>query len=272
MQASSDTDFLIAQLSDLHVRPRGELYQEVVDSNALLIEAIKHLSSLDRQPDIVLITGDLVELGHPEEYAMLGELLSELSTPSFVIPGNHDEREAFRAAFKHLPYLPRTGPLNYCIDDYPLRLIGLDTNVPGKHHGLLDAASLEWLDAALTFDSTKPTIVMLHHPPFLSGIPYMDGYRLLESERLAAVLERHTHVERVVCGHLHRTMIKRWAGTVVCSCPSTATEISLQLNGAAKPQSIFGPRGCLLHHWQPDAGLLTHVSNIGPVDGPYPFA
>ena len=66
-----------------------------------------------------MITGDLVESGSRDEYAMLGELLSELSAPSFVIPGNHDEREAFRAAFIDHPYLPRVGPLHYCIERLP---------------------------------------------------------------------------------------------------------------------------------------------------------
>jgi len=269
---SKNTDFLIAQLSDLHVRPKDELYKGAVDSNQMLTEAIRHLGQLDRQPDLVLISGDLVEEGQPEEYLMLRELLAEISTPYFVIPGNHDERERFRAAFADHEYLPATGALHYCIDDYPVRVVALDSCVAGKHYGLLDAVGIDWLETNLAACVDKPTIVMLHHPPFLSGIPYMDDYRFLEPDRLATVLEKHDNIELVVCGHLHRSMTRRWAGTVVSSCPSTTTEIALQLSRTAKSQSFVGPRACMLHHWQPDHGLLTHLSNIGTLEGPYPFA
>lgn len=265
-------ELLIAQLSDLHVRPKGELYKGVADSNQMLTDAIRHLQRLDRQADLVLISGDLVDEGRPEEYSMLRELLAELSTPYFVIPGNHDERENFRTTFADHQYLPATGALHYCIDDYPVRIIALDSTVCGEHYGRLDEAGLAWLEACLSSAEDKPTIVMLHHPPFLSGISYMDSYRLLEPERLASVLARHSNVELVVCGHLHRSMTRRWAGTLVSSCPSTTTEIALQLNPTAKSRSMVGPRACMLHHWQPNQGLLTHISNIGPFGGPYPFA
>jgi len=272
MKIVNTTDFLIAQLSDLHIRPKGELYKGTVNSNAMLTDAIGHLHQLDRTPDLVLISGDLVDEGRPEEYSMLRELLADLSTPYLVIPGNHDEREQFRAAFADHHYLPAAGPLHYCVDQHPIRIVALDSTVPGKHYGLLDQAGLDWLDATLASVADKPTIVMLHHPPFLSGIEYMDGFRYLEPDKLKGVLEKHTNIELVVCGHLHRSMTRRWAGTVVTSCPSTATEIALQLSPAAKTRSIVGPRACLLHHWQRDEGLLTHISNIGRFEGPYPFA
>ena len=83
----------IRDRSDIHVRPRGRLYKDVVDSNRQFSEAIAHLQALDRQPDLVLITGDLVDEGRPDEYACLRELLSELTLPCRVIPGNHDSRD-----------------------------------------------------------------------------------------------------------------------------------------------------------------------------------
>ena len=56
---------LIAQLSDPHVRPEGMLYQGVVDSNAQFTAAVAHVNGFDPPPDLVLLSGDLVdEAGH----------------------------------------------------------------------------------------------------------------------------------------------------------------------------------------------------------------
>src|SRR5260370_38914657 len=97
---------LIAQLSDPHVRPDGVLYQDVVDSTAMFAAAIAHLNGLDPRPDLVLLSGDLVDKGEADEYAHLRKLLAGLSIPILVIPGNHDDREALRQAFRDHAYLP----------------------------------------------------------------------------------------------------------------------------------------------------------------------
>lgn len=262
---------LIAQLSDPHVRPSGILYHGVTDSNQALVDAIVHVQGMDRRPDLVLLTGDLVDEGKAEEYEALRNILAALTIPYLVIPGNHDERESFRTAFSDHSYLPRSGPLHYCVDDYPVRIIGLDSTVPGKHHGHIDADGLEWLDGVLTRETSKPTILMLHHPPFVSGISYMDEYRYFEGAQLRSVVERFENVEIVLCGHVHRPMVTRWANTVVCTSPSTVTQIDLKLI-SSQPSSHAGPRGCMLHLWNPHHGLISHTSHIGEFDGPYPFA
>lgn len=263
---------LIAQLSDLHVRAKGVLYQGVADSNGFLADAIEHVLTLDRRPDLVLLTGDLVDTGLPEEYETLREILAALPIPFLVIPGNHDDRENFRNAFSDHAYLPRQGPLTYCIDDYPVRIIGLDSTVPGLHHGHIDTAELEWLSAVLAADTAKPTLLMLHHPPFACGIPYLDEYRYFDGDALGAIVRRFDNIEIVLCGHVHRSMLTRWAKTVVCACPSTATEIDLRLAAAAQPGSHIGPRACMVHLWTEHDGLVSHTSQIGDFDGPYPFA
>ena len=263
---------LIAQLSDLHVRPSGQLYRGVVDSNSALAAALAHLNGLDRRPDLLLLSGDLVDEGRPEEYAHLRQLLAGVTIPFLVLPGNHDDREQLRTAFADHRYLPAAGPLHFCVDAYAVRIIGLDTCVPGKHHGHLEPASLEWLRFTLDSDRWKPTLIMMHHPPFASGIAYLDEYRYIESGAMEAVLESFNNVELVTCGHVHRSMQQRWAGTLVCSCPSTATEIGLQLQRHAAPQTWLGPPACLLHLWNEAQGMITHTSYIGSYPGPYPFA
>ena len=264
---------LIAQLSDPHIRAEGELYQGVVDSNRMFAEALAHVHALDRRPDLLVLTGDLVDEGRTDEYRMARRLLSASRIPFLVMPGNHDHRENFRAAFggDHA-YLPKAGPLHWCVDDHAVRIIGLDSCVVGKHHGHIDAEGLAWLARTLARDTVKPTVLMLHHPPFMSGIPYMDAYRCMEAQPLEDVVRSAPNVELVLCGHVHRTMLRRWGGTVICSCPSSTTEIDLQLRADAPPQSHVGPRGCMLHLWDERHGMLSHLSHIGDFAGPYAFA
>ena len=262
---------LIAQLSDPHVCAPGLLYKGVADANQLLSDAIAHLHRLDRQPDLVLITGDLTDEGRPEEYASFRELIGALELPYLLMPGNHDHRENFRRAFADLAYLPNQGALHYCIDDHPIRIVALDSCQPGKHHGLIDEEGLQWLARTLAQNRQKPTLVAIHHPPFESGIKYIDDYRLFGSESIESIIRSHDNIEAVICGHVHRAIFRRWAGTMIAACPSTCTEIALRLTPTATPASFMGTPGCLLHLWDPGTGMVSHLSHIGCHPGPYPF-
>ena len=264
---------LIAQLSDPHVRPQGVLYQGVVDSNAMFAAAIAHVNALDPRPDLVLLSGDLVDQGAAGEYAMLRRLLAALAVPALAIPGNHDDRDAFRRAFRDHAYLPATGPINYTAGDHgPVRIVALDVTLPGLHHGAVDEAGARWLDEVLSAEQQRPTIVMMHQPPFESGVPYLDAYLCRDGGRLAEVVSRHPAVERIVCGHVHRFMQLRFGGTMLCTAPSTTTAIALRLRPNAKPASHVEPPALLLHHWRPGTGMITHFMPIGAFPGPYPFA
>lgn len=263
----------IAQISDPHLRPAGMRYKDVVDPAAALAAAVRQINALAPLPDLVLLTGDVVETGQPAEYAVARAVLAPLRPPLLVIPGNHDEREAFRAAFRDHGYLPADGPLHYVFAAAgPVRVIALDVTVPGAHHAIADAAALAWLERALATEPDRPTIIMLHQPPLACGVPYLDQYRCLEAERLAAVVARFPAVERVLCGHVHRQMQMRFAGTLLCTAPSTATAIALRPWTGAAPASFLEPPGLLLHHWRADAGMLTHSLPIGEFPGPFPFA
>src|SRR5207245_3949899 len=105
-----------------------------------------------------------------EEYALLRSLLEPLSMPVFVIPGNHDAREPMRDAFIADGYLPHEGFLHYAIEEHALRIIGLDTLVPGEAGGALCEDRLRWIDRALAAAPGRPTLVLMHHPPFATGI------------------------------------------------------------------------------------------------------
>lgn len=263
---------LIAQLSDLHVRPAGVLYQGVVDSNSMLSNAVRHLNALDPRPDLVLLSGDLVDTGTDAEYEALRHLLAPLDIPVRAIPGNHDDRERFRAAFAPDGYVPSAGPINYVCDYGALRVVALDVTVPGLHHGQFDEGAAEWLGSALDGARERMTLLMMHQPPFGIGVRYLDAYLCRGGDRLAALLGRHPQVERVLCGHVHRHMQLRFGGTLLCTAPSTTTAIALDLRPDAQPMSNVEPPGFLLHHWRPETGLLTHWLPIGTFPGPYPFA
>jgi 3',5'-cyclic AMP phosphodiesterase CpdA len=263
---------LIAQLSDPHLRPRGQLYQTMVDSNAMFLTALQHLAALDPQPDLVLLTGDLVDTGTAAEYALAAEMIAQIRQPVLMIPGNHDERERFRHCFGHNAYMASAGPLHFAVGDRgALRILGLDITVPGAHHGDMDDAACLWLTQRLAEEPERPTIIMMHQPPFESGIGFIDAYGCRQGARLADIVARHPAVERILCGHIHRFMQLRFGGTVLVTAPSTTTAIALRLQANAKPASFLEPPAMLLHHWRPEHGLITHLVPIGAFPGPLAF-
>ncbi len=255
---------LIAQITDTHIKRPGELIYKKVDTLPMLEAAVAHLNRLDTQPDIVLATGDLVDSGHPEEYAGLRGALGKLKQPVYVIPGNHDERAAMRAAFADHAYLPKSGAyLHYTVEDYPVRLVALDTLIPDNVGGFMDPARCQWLDAELGKAPDKPTLIFMHHPPFAVGVDHLDDWGFKGAEEFGAVLARHPQVERVICGHAHRAMALRWRGTAVTVCPSTAHQFALDFRPKSPPIFTLEPPGFQLHNWRPGVGLITHTLCIG---------
>jgi 3',5'-cyclic AMP phosphodiesterase CpdA len=254
---------LIAQISDTHIKPEGALAYGRIDTSAFLARAVDHILHLDPRPDVVLATGDLVDGGTPGEYARLRHLLAPLPMPVYLIPGNHDDREALRQAFADRPYMPRDGFIQYVVDDGPLRLIAVDTLLPGKAGGRVDAERLGWLDARLAEAPAKPTMIFMHHPPFKTAIEYMDEIGLEGADAMAEIVRRHPQVERVVCGHLHRSIQSRWAGTLAMTAPGTAHQVGLDVRPAADLSLTLEPPGYALHLWRPDLGLVSHVANVG---------
>lgn len=262
---------LIAQISDTHIKTPGELLYGRIDTQGFLERAVAHVNALDPRPDIALVTGDLVDGGKPEEYENLKRMLSALRMPYYLIPGNHDARDPLRAAFPEHTYLPNDGFLQYVVEGLPLRLIALDTLVPGKGHGALCAERLAWLQARLG-ESDKPVLLYMHHPPFDCGIEPLDAARLNEgAEQMAAIVQARGTVERVLCGHVHRPIQVRWAGTMASIAPSTAHQATLDLRTGAKLSMTMDPPGIALHLWRPQTGLVTHLSYVGPYEGPRPF-
>lgn len=262
---------LICQISDLHIRVEGSLAYGVVDTAQMLKRCVDHILRLPQQPDVVIATGDLVDFGKPEEYRRLFNLLAPLPMPVYLLAGNHDDRTELQRAFPEHLYLQQCSDhLQYVVETMPVRIVALDTVIPGESGGRLCEQRLDWLDRTLSDGPNRPTLVAMHHPPFVTGIGHMDRIGFAERDELARVIARHPQVERIVCGHLHRSITVRFAGTVASTCPSPAHQVVLDIDLAASDCFTMEPPGFQLHWWGGE-GLVSHVAVIGEYPGPFPF-
>jgi 3',5'-cyclic AMP phosphodiesterase CpdA len=265
---------LIVQLSDTHIRKTGELAEGRVDTAAALARAVSAVSGLPQAALAVIVTGDLVDSGKPAQYEHLRELLAPLACPVYLLPGNHDDRDALRRTFgthAHLQEGSRSY-VHYAIELDGLRLVFLDTSVTGAAHGELDHAQLADLDATLAARPDVPTLLAMHHPPFKTFIERMDDYGLQRgAQDLARVLDRHAQVDRIVCGHLHRSITGTFAGRPAMTAPSTAHALAFDLGPDAPLAFTLEPAGFLVHAWSVAGEISSHVVHADAYDGPYAF-
>ena len=250
---------LIAQISDTHVLDPTSDEERWVDNNRRLAQAVRSLNDERPAPAAVLATGDLVNDGAPGELAELASLLEPLSAPLLPIPGNHDDRDGFRKIFD-MPWSDE-GHLSWAVDLGPIRVVGLDTVIPGEHGGALDGEREGWLRATLAAGSDRPTLIAMHHPPFTSGIASMDCSALTGAATFAAVLSENCQVLRVGCGHLHRPVQATVAGVATSVGLSTVHHVALDLDPTAPIQFIRDPAGYQLHHFD-GASWVTHTRYI----------
>jgi 3',5'-cyclic AMP phosphodiesterase CpdA len=253
---------LLCQISDPHMVEEGALAYGRIDTPGMLDRCVRTILELPRRPDALIATGDLTEHATVTEYGFLGEILASLQMPIFLAVGNHDERAALQAAFPHHPHLRGLdGFVQYVIDEFAVRLVVLDTVVPNQEGGELCERRLRWLDRTLA-QSDRPTIVAQHHPPFVTGLSYMDQRSLANPAAEAAVIVKHPHVERVISGHYHRNMQARFAGTVATACPSTAHQLLLDLVPGADIRFTYEPSSFHLHFWN-GSEVVTHTGVVG---------
>jgi Icc protein len=254
---------LIAQITDLHCREAGKEPMLGCDNNKNIALAIARVNDLLPRPDIVLATGDLTTSGRPEEYKSLAAIIEPLEVPLYIIPGNHDEYRPLLNAFSGKYGLIDDGKdydfIRTVIEDGQLRLISLDTTVPAHHHGAIPEERTLWLDEVLCEAPDKPTLIFMHHPPFETGIWWMDQLGILDGlDRLATVLGRHRQVIRIIAGHLHRTIHSTFAGVPVTVAPTTCYSVDLNVHDEGTPMVTNEPSGMMLHYWQ-SGTLVSHT-------------
>jgi Icc protein len=264
---------LIAQITDLHVRPRGLPAYRVAETNMMTERAIDALIALRPRPDVVLITGDLTDCGLVEEYQQLRAILRRLDLPVLMVPGNHDRRENLKEVFADHPKVVEDKDfVQFVVDDYPVRLIGLDTLVPGKGEGALCQRRLDFLERALAQDRAKPTVIFMHHPPFECGLLHMDRIRLIEgADRLVEIVGRQRNVARILCGHHHRPIQTLFAGTLASIAPAVAHQVALDLTEDHEGALVLEPPAYQLHRYRPETGIVSHTAYVERFPGPFPF-
>jgi len=264
---------LIAQISDLHIKRPGTLAYGKVDTAAALTRCVDALNRLKPRPGLVVISGDLADTPAAEEYEHLRRLLAPLEIGFVAVPGNHDGRALMRAALPGA-YAKQSGALNALHSMGPLDLVLLDSSVPGKPHGELDGETLAWLEETLASSPSRPALLFLHHPPFVTGIRHMDVQNLRNAAALDGILRQHPRVRLVAAGHVHRATLTQFAGIPATICPAPNHAVALDLDESLPPSFKVEPPAFHLHAWFAGDGfgdLVTHHVPIGDFAGPFPF-
>lgn len=260
---------VLLHLSDTHLRAPGPLLFDHVDGRQHLARALGAIEASGVRPDGIVFTGDLVDLGEPDAYAALRSLVepvaARLGAPVFWVMGNHDDRAAFRAALTDDTAVDRYAPVDRVDELDGLRLVTLDTTVPGAHHGQLRAAQLEWLAGVLAVPAPLGTILAMHHPPVPSVLPLAASVELRDQRPLADVL-RGSDVRAIIAGHLHYSTFATFAGIPVSVASSTcyAQDLTVPVGGT-RPQD--GARSFNVVHVYDD----TVVHSVVAIDAPHPL-
>lgn len=249
--------FLVAHLSDPHL---GADWAPGADPAARLAAAVESVCARPRRPDAVLVSGDLADTPADDEYEQVRSLLAPFEAPVYVLPGNHDDRRSLHRWFG----TPGGDgePVRYGADLGPLRLVVLDTTIPGADPGELGPDQLSWLDAELARAPDRPTLVAMHHTPLATGVPAWDEFGLAASDRIALgeVVARHPHVRRIAGGHVHRAMTAELGGRPVMAVPSTYAQARLSL-GSDGLGPFDEPPGFAWHAFV-DGELVSHVQPL----------
>src|SRR6478609_4174549 len=159
---------VLLHLSDTHLRAAGSRLFDLVDATAQLRKALAAIEASGIAPDGIVFTGDLVDLGEDDAYAELRAIVdpfaARLGTRVFWVMGNHDDRGAFRSRLLDDRSVDLSRPVDRVDELDGLRLVTLDSTVPGFHHGEVRDEQLAWLADVLATPAPLGTILAMHHP------------------------------------------------------------------------------------------------------------
>jgi len=257
---------VLLHLSDTHLRAAGSRLFDLVDATAQLRKALAAIEASGISPDGIVFTGDLVDLGEGDAYAELRAIVepfaARLGTRVFWVMGNHDDRAGFRSRLLDEQVTDPLRPVDRVDELEGLRLISLDSTVPGRHDGELREEQLTWLAGVLAMPAPLGTILAMHHPPVPSVLPLAATVELRDQARLADVL-RGTDVRAIIAGHLHYSTFATFAGIPVSVASSTcyAQDLTVPVGGT-RPQD--GAQAFNLVHVYDQ----TIVHSVVPVEAP----
>jgi 3',5'-cyclic-AMP phosphodiesterase len=263
---------LIAQISDTHIPRWGEKTYGIAPMAENLKYCVDHINQCNPKPDVVLVTGDITGAGLIEEAEQAASLLSQLQSPYYIIPGNHDDRSILKSAFgEHACPSGYQDFSNYVIEDYDVRLIAMDSTLPGSPGGEICQTRAAWLDERLSEAKERPTVIFMHHPPIKCGVLETDMDGFVGAELLGEIVEKYTNIEGIFCGHIHLPIHVRWRGTVVSTAPSMGMRLGLDFTLKRPSEFILDAPAYQLHFWTPQMDLITHTVYVREDDGPYSF-
>lgn len=264
---------LIAHISDLHIAGWGKKAYGIAPTAENLANCVAHINQLKPAPDIVLVTGDITYSGLLEEVERTASILAQLRYPFYILPGNHDDRSSLWSVFggQACPAMDQ-GFINYVIKGYPIRLIGLDSTVPGEPGGEFCAIRAQWLDDQLAEANGQPTVIFMHHPPVKCGVLETDVDGFIGADWFGDIVEKYPNIKSIFCGHIHLQAHVGWRGTVVDTAPSMGIPLVLDLTLDQPSQFTLDVPGYQLHYWSPEKNLVSHTIYVRETDGPYLFA
>lgn len=244
----------VVQFTDLHLfaDPEQELYDVVPEARVRAVwERIKHLTPAT---ECLIMTGDLTHDDSAEAYRRISEMVNELAIPTYHVPGNHDDRTAMA---QHLSGCIRA---DRCVDLGPWRLVLLDSQRTGDIAGELSQEQLRFLDQCLAERAESPALIALHHPPFLLGSKWIDDYRLQNEQQFWEVVDRHTNVRVVTCGHVHQEFDRRRNDVRLLTAPAAAMQFA---EGTEEPEvDVQRAPGFRIFDLYEDGTLITEVARV----------
>ena len=241
---------VLAHLSDPHIGATPSS----VDRLRSVVAELGRLPRLDA----LLVTGDLADHGLPEEYAAFVDALPA-GVPTLVVPGNHDRRDALRPV---VPGAPADGPVCTVLDVGPVRLIGLDSSIPGRDEGLLEPAALAFARRAID-DAPGHVLLAMHHPSLPVGNAVADGMALTNPDDLASLVTSSPSVIGCLTGHVHTALAGTFAGRPMLGAPGIVS--ALRIGGHADPLTDTAAMpGLAVHTIAPDGGIVTVFHTLAP--------
>ncbi|NYD43429.1 metallophosphoesterase [Nocardioides panaciterrulae] len=249
---------VVAHVSDPHLLA-GSLQYGVIDTAAHLERALARLDAIRPRPQVLVFTGDLADRAEPAAYARLRELVepaaAAMGAEVVWVIGNHDERAPYAKA---LFDSDDDGPQDRVHEVDGLRIVALDTSVPGYHHGEIADDQLAWLAEVLATPAPHGTLLALHHPPI--PVPMLRAAELIElldQHRLAEVLAG-SDVRSILGGHFHFSSFSTFAGIPV----SVASATCYALDPGARDRflsSVDGHQAVNMLHLYDDRVVHTIV-------------
>lgn len=217
------SSLLVAQITDTHLFAEVEPKVFGVQTYSSLQAVVEKLKTLQVQPDILLLTGDLSQDETSQSYDRIVEAIAPLNIPAYWLPGNHDNLPIMEQILQHPPI---NGTKSFSSGGWNFLLIS--SLIPGCVHGEISLQSLDWLESQLSQVTELPTLVALHHPPCLINSEWMDRINLRNNEEFLAVVDRYPQIKLVVFGHIHQEFAMVRHGVRYLGSPSTCVQFQPQ--------------------------------------------